>query len=546
MNAAQQLAQALEQHGVQYIFGLPGDENLTFLEAVRASKVEFILTRHEQAAGFMAAAYGRLTGTPGVAMTTLGAGSTNLTTAMAHGLLSGAPMIAITGQKAVRDNHQGQYQLLDVGGVMAPISKWSHRIEGGSSVPAVIQEAFRVATAPKRRPVHLELPVDVALDAAEHELLPVREPDIVIAPDAAIAAAAGVVRGATKPLIVVGSYANRADASEALRALSDGLGIPFTPTMLGKGVLDEGSDLYLGTTTMAGADFVGRAVKSADLVITVGHDVMESPPFVMTPGDGRTVLHINDTPARADTIYFPQQQLVGDIATNLRCLTVALEGTPLFDANAFSDAAAAQRASVARDAADTSFPLKPQYAASQIRQHLGRDDIVVLDNGFHKMWMTRHYPTHAPLTNLGDGTLGSMGMALPYAMVASKLHPDRKVVAVIGDGGMMMSSQELETAVRMGLNLTVVVFNDNTLAMIKAKQLRDGIEPYGVDFKNPDFAMLAQSFGATGHRPQRATDFPAQLEDATTRGGVHLIDLAVDFKENMALMKELMMAGMPA
>ena len=265
---------------------------------------------------------------------------------------------------------------------------------------------------------------------------------------------------------------------------------------------------------------------------------------MMMPGDDRIVLHVNYTAAHADTVYFPQHQLVGDIASNLERLGVALAGAPAFDASAFSENATQQQESVDRHASDTGFPVKPQYAAAQIRQHLGPDDIVVLDNGIHKMWMTRNYPAYAPLTNLGDGTLGSMGMALPYAMVASKLNPDRKVVAVIGDGGMLMSSHELETAVRMGLDLTVVVFNDEALAMIKAKQMREGFSPHGVEFNNPDFAMLAQSYGATGHRLHGAIDLGAALAESTTSGGVHVIDVPIDFEQNIGLMQEMMMAGM--
>ncbi len=544
MNASEQIVEALEQHGVKYVFGIPGEENLPFMEALRTSSVEFVLTRHEQAAGFMAAAYGKLTGTPGVCMATLGAGATNLTTPLAHALLGGAPMIAITGQKPIRDNLQGRYQILNVTGMMTPITKWSHTIESGSSVPSVIQESFRLSREHRQGPVHLELPLDVSEDEASHPLLPVQEPETPVASDTSISGAAEIVRTAQRPVLLIGTHANRTDVSAALRSLSGATGIPFVSTMLGKGVIDERSPLYLGTATRPGMDYVGGVLGSADVILAVGHDVMESPPFVMQPGQDRTVIHINYMGAIADTIYFPQHQVTGDIAENVRRLTSELEGGTKVDVTPFKEIAAKYAESVPRHASDTGFPLKPQYIAAQIRDHLAPGDIVTLDNGIHKMWMTRNYPTHEPLTNLGDGTLGSMGMALPYAMTASLLNPERKIVAVIGDGGFEMSSQELETAVRLGLNLTVVIFNDHSLGMIKAKQMRDGVEPYGVDFSNPDFVKLADSYGATGHRPLTALDFGSMLATATKSGGVHVIDAPINFGENIRLMQEMAMVGM--
>lgn len=544
MNASEQIVEALEKHGVKYVFGIPGEENLPFMEALRKSNVKFVLTRHEQAAGFMAAAYGKLTGIPGVCMSTLGAGASNLTTPLAHALLGGAPMIAITGQKPIRDNLQGRYQILDVTGMMAPITKWSHTIESGSSVPSVIQESFRLSREHRQGPVHLELPLDVSEDETTHPLLPVQEPETPVASEASISTAAEIIRGAKRPVLLIGTHANRTDVSVALRSLSDTTGLPFVSTMLGKGVIDERSPGYLGTATRPGMDYVGGVLDSADVLIVVGHDVMESPPFVMQPGQDRKVIHINYVGAIADTIYFPQHQVTGDIAQNIDRLTSELDDGTKVDVAPFEEMTAKFSESVSRHASDTGFPLKPQYIAAQIREHLAAEDIVALDNGIHKMWLTRNYPTYEPLTNLGDGTLGSMGMALPYAMVASLLNPDRNVVAVIGDGGFMMSSQELETAVRLGLNLTVVIFNDNTLAMIKAKQMRDGLEPHGVDFENPDFVKLADSYGATGHRPLTALDFGSMLAEATGAGGVHVIDAPIDFGENLQLMQEMAMVGM--
>ncbi len=544
MNASEQIVQALEQHGVEYVFGIPGEENLPFMEALRTSKVKFVLTRHEQAAGFMAAAYGKLTGIPGVCMSTLGAGATNLTTPLAHALLGGAPMIAITGQKPIRDNMQGRYQILNVTGMMKPITKWSHTIESGSSVPSVMQESFRLSREHRQGPIHLELPLDVSEDPTTHPLLPMQEPDATVASAETVAKAAEIVRGAKRPVLLIGTHTNRTDVSIALRNLVAATGIPFVSTMLGKGVVDERSPQYMGTATRPGMDYVGGVLGSADVIVAAGHDVMESPPFIMQPDQNRTVIHVNYVGAVADTIYFPQHQVTGDIAANVQALTNEIGGEARAVAKPHADLAQKFSESVSRHGSDTGFPLKPQFIAAQIREHLGPDDIVTLDNGIHKMWLTRNYPTYEPLTNLGDGTLGSMGMSLPYAITASLLNPSRNVVAVIGDGGFMMSSQELETAVRLGINLTVVVFNDGTLGMIKAKQMRDELVPYGVDFNNPDLVKLADSYGATGHRPLTALDFGSMLANATSAGGVHLIDAPIDFGENIRLMQEMAMVGM--
>lgn len=541
MNAADLLVRALANEGVEYVFGIPGDENLHFMEALRKQeKIRFVLTRHEQAAGFMAAAYGRLTGKLAVAMSTLGAGATNLTTAVAHAHLAAMPMMIVTGQKSVRDNRQGRYQLVDVVDVMRPITKYAASVPSGQMLPAMVREAMMRALEGRQGPVHLELPDDVMLDEQLGPMVPCRHGDTPVPSAGSIAQAAQLLRKAQRPLIMVGggTRANRPEVSRALRAFVAKTGIPFVATMMGKGVAEERGPLYLGTSIMP-ADYSGCAVQAADLILNVGHDVMEKPSFVMKPGGEQTVIHLNPFPAHGDTVYFPQHQVVGDMAAGLDALTAAVESSPQWDLEPLLAAGRAMQTSVARGADDASAPAKPQYVVATLRAFMGDEDILSLDNGVHMMWMTRNYPAYQPNTTLIDHALGSMGISLPAAIAAKLVHPERKVVVVTGDGGFMMNSQELETAVRLGLDLVVVVFDDNGLGMIRMKQGADGYPRFGVDFGNPDLTLYARSFGAQGHRLDDPATLPALLERAAAEGGVHVIDVPIDVSQNKALFAEM-------
>ena len=456
MNAAEQLVSALAAEGVEYIFGIPGDENLHFMEAVRKDgRIRFILTRHEQAAGFMAAAYGRLTGKLAVAMSTLGAGATNLTTAVAHAQLAAMPMLAFTGQKALRDNKQGQYQLVEVVEVMRPITKFAAKVPSGPMLASLVRQAMMSALEGRQGPAHLELPDDVMLDEELGAQVPCRHGDTPVPSPASIEQAAKRAPArARHPLVMVGggARANRPAVTAGLRTLLSKTQLPFVATMMGKGVAEERGPQYVGTSIMPG-DYSHCAVQAADVILNVGHDVMEKPTFRMDPGGGKTVIHLNPFAARGDPVYFPQIQVIGDMGAALTSLASALEPSPGWDLAPLHAAGKAMAASIARGADDASAPTKPQYLVRVLREFMADTDIVSLDNGIHMMWLTRNYPAFAPNTMLIDHALGSMGISLPAAIAAKLVYPDRRVVVVTGDGGFMMNSQELETAVRLGLDL---------------------------------------------------------------------------------------------
>lgn len=540
-NTSEQLVAALAAEGVEYVFGIPGDENLHFMEALRKDgRIQFVLFRHEQAAGFAAAAYGRLTGKLAVAMSTLGAGATNLTTPVAHAYLAAMPMLVLTGQKAVRDNRMGQYQLVDVVDVMRPITKFAAKVPSGPMAASLLRQAMMSALDGRQGPAHLELPDDVARDTELGPMVPCEHGDIPVATGASIARAAELIREARRPLIMVGggTRANRPEVASAVRRLIDRTQIPFVATMMGKGVADESSPLYLGCSIMPG-DYPNCAVQAADVILNIGHDVMEKPTFFMRPGDGRAVIHVNPFAARGDNAYFPQAQVVGDMADALGRLAEHLALNPAWDHDGFLRVGQAMRDSVDRAAADTSFPARQGHLIACLRDFMADDDILSLDNGVHMMWATRNFHARKPNTMLIDHALGSMGISLPAAIAAKLVHPERKVVVVTGDGGFAMNSQEVETAVRLGLDLIIVVFNDNALGMIAMKQKADGYANFGVGFHNPDFVAFARSYGAVGHRLDEPARFRGLLDEAAAAGGVHIIDAPVDPMQNMALMKEM-------
>jgi len=337
-----------------------------------------------------------------------------------------------------------------------------------------------------------------------------------------------------------GARANRPDVAAAAQALVDRTQIPFVSTMMGKGVVNEDSPLYLGCTIMPG-DYPNCAIQSADVILNIGHDTMEKPTFFMAPDDGRKVIHLNPFSAQGDNAYFPQIQVVGDMADALLHLKSHLAPNPAWDHQGFLKVGAAMQASIARASQDTSFPAKQGHLIATLRDFMDDTDILSLDNGIHMMWATRNFNARGPNTMLIDHALGSMGISLPAAISAKLVHPDRKAVVVTGDGGFAMNSQEIETAVRLGLDLIVVIFNDNSLGMIAMKQMAEGYEMFGVGFNNPDFVQLAQSYGATGHRLEDPSQFRAVLDQAAAAGGVHIIDAPVDPMQNMALMKEMKM-----
>ncbi len=532
MKASDLFVKALEAEGVERIFGVPGEENLDLVESLRESSIELIVTRHEQAAGFMAATWGRLTGKAGVALSTLGPGATNLVTAAAYAQLGAMPMLMITGQKPIKSHKQGLFQLVDVVDMMHPLTKSTQQIVSAQTIPARIRDAFRQAEEERPGAAHLELPEDIARDDVDDPLLlPTAYARRPSADEAALVQAAEAISRSQHPILMIGAGANRQRTAQALRDFVDKLHIPFFTTQMGKGVVDEEHPLWLGNAALSDGDFVHRAIDAADTIINVGHDVVEKPPFFMRKGR-RTVIHINFSSAEVDAVYFPQIEVVGDIAHTVERLTSALDHQKHWNFAFFDIVRKAFRVQLDEHEDDDRFPLHPVRIVADVRKVMPDDGILCLDNGMYKIWFARYFRARKSNTILLDNALASMGAGMPSAMGAKMVHPERRVLAICGDGGFMMNAQELETAVRLKLDLVVLIVRDNAFGMIRWKQGEMGFADNSMEFGNPDFVKFAEAHGATGHRPEKADDFAPTLERAFSAGGVHLIDLAIDYSVN--------------
>ncbi len=537
MKASDLFVRALEAEGVKYVFGIPGEENLDLLESLRTSTIKLVLTRHEQGAGFMAATWGRLTGEAGVCLSTLGPGATNFVTPAAYAQLGAMPMLMITGQKPVKASKQGHFQIVDIVDMMKPLTKYTRQIVSADNIPARVREAFRRATEERPGAVHIELPEDIAHEQSDVPVLKASHARRPVADDKAIGYAVEAITNARRPLLMIGAGANRKTTSKMLTEFVDKLGIPFFTTQMGKGVVDEHHPLWLGNAALSDGDFVHRAIEHADCIINCGHDVIEKPPFFMRRGL-RTVIHLNFFSAEVDTVYFPQIEVVGDMANAIWRLKQRLEPQPHWDFSYFDTVRKALHAHLARRVDDERFPIHPVRMVAIIREVVERSGIVCLDNGMYKLWFARYYRCHEPNTMLLDNALATMGAGLPSAMAAKMVHPNRKVVAVCGDGGFMMNSQEMETAVRLGLNIAVIVLRDNAYGMIKWKQAGMGFANFGMDMGNPDFVKLAEAYGARGWRPNSTAEFRTMLAHALEEPGVDLIELAIDYSDNHAVLNK--------
>lgn len=535
IKASDLLIQALENEGVEYLFAVPGEENLDILDSLRNSKIRLILTRHEQGAAFMAATYGRLTGKTGVCMATLGPGATNFATPAAYAFLGAFPMLMITGQKPIKKSKQGQFQIIDVVQLFKPICKMAKQIVNGNSIPALIREAFRIAEEERPGPVLLELPEDIAAEACDAHIIAPHPRYYAEASDPVIEHATRVISLAKKPLVLVGAGANRKDARAAISKLIHTIQIPFFTTQMGKGVVDESSPLFLGTAALSDDDYLHQYIHQADVIINIGHDVVEKPPFFMEE-HGQKVIHINYKAAQVDRVYFPQIEVIGDLALSLDKLEKRLEGKVTFDLTEFKAARTRVIDKIHQGFDDARFPIYPQRLVADVRSVMGDHDIIALDNGVYKIWFARNYNAHQPNTILLDNALATMGAGLPSAMAAALIHPELRVMAICGDGGFMMNSQELETAVRLKLNLVVAVLNDGSYGMIRWKQGGAGFADWGLEFNNPDFVAYANSYGAHGHRVSAAANLKTTLENAFKSGGVHLVDIPIDYSENKRIL----------
>ncbi len=531
MKASDLFVKALEEEGVEYIFGIPGEENLDLLNSLKDSSIKLILTRHEQAAGFMAATYGRLTGKSGVALSTLGPGATNLVTAAAYSQLAAMPMVMITGQKPVKHSKQGKFQILDVVDMMRPLTKYTHSIVSGNNIPSSIREAFRISQEERPGAAHLELPEDVAGEEAESQLLPCSRARRPVAEGKAIKQAVEMIEKAKNPLLLIGAGSNRKMPARMLRAFVDKTQMPFISTQMGKGVLDERDPLFLGNAALSANDFLHRAIAKADLIINVGHDDIEKPPFFMEQ-DSFQVIHINFLTAEVDPVYFPQLEVIGDIANSIWQINERIMPQGSWDFSYSLKVKKAVDAHLLEGADDPRFPMLPQRFVADVREAMPSNGIIALDNGVYKIWFARNYKAHEANTVLLDNALATMGAGLPSAMGAHMVFPKRKVMAICGDGGFMMNAQELETAVRLKMNLICLILRDNSYGMIRWKQANLGFEDFGLEYGNPDFVKFAECHGANGYRVEKTEDFVPLLKKCNDTPGVHIVELPVDYSEN--------------
>ncbi|MGX1105204.1 MULTISPECIES: acetolactate synthase large subunit [Bradyrhizobium] len=525
------LVAALENEGVERVFGVPGEENLDVVESLRKSSIKLIVTRHEQAAAFMAATYGRLTGKPGVCMTTLGPGALNLTTGAAYALLGAMPMVMLTGQKGILSSRQAKFQIVDIVNTFRPLTKLSLQIVSGATIPTLVRDAFRIATQERPGPVLLELPEDIAgEETTPVEMIPPHPIEIPIAHAAALDRAADMILKAQRPLIMLGAAASRPRSTAGIGDFVRRTKIPFFTTQMGKGTVSGGTNQYMGTAALSERDYVHEAIDRADLIIAIGHDTVEKPPFIMGP-KGPQVIHVSYMPATVEQVYFPQCEVIGDVGPSLELLADRVEGK-LPHASALLSLRRSILAKITDRATEGRWPPTPQRIVHDVRQVIPEDGIVALDNGMYKIWFARNYRTLLANSLLLDNALATMGAGLPSAMMAAMLYPNNRVLAVCGDGGFMMNSQELETAVRLKLNLVILILEDSAYGMIRWKQAVDHFPDFGLTFGNPDFVKYAESYGAKGSRIASTDAIVPTLERAFSGGGVHLVVVPIDYTEN--------------
>jgi acetolactate synthase I/II/III large subunit len=461
----------------------------------------------------------------------LGPGATNFVTAAAYAQLGGMPMMMITGQKPIKKSKQGRFQILDVVSMMGPITKYTHQLASADNIPSRIREAFRLAEEEKPGATHLEFPEDVADEQTDSTPLPrsmVRRP---VPETKAIRAAVKRIESAKSPLLVIGAGANRTLTGRMLLQFIEKTGIPFVSTQLGKGVVDELNPKFAGCAALSAGDFCHRAIEAADVIINVGHDVIEKPPFFMKRG-GAEVIHVSSRTAEVDPVYFPQIEVIGDIANAIWQMKEDIVPQGTWDFSVMRKARAAEVAHTTSIDTDQRCPIYPPYLVKMVREVMPANGIIALDNGVYKIWFARNYAARVSNTVLLDNALATMGAGLPSALASAMVYPERKVMAICGDGGFMMNSQEMETAVRLKLNVTAVILNDSSYGMIRWKQANMGFKDWGLTYGNPDFVKYAESYGAHGHRVTSAEGLGPLLKKCLDTPGVHLVDCPVDYSDN--------------
>lgn len=529
MRASELFVLQLKEEGVRYVFGLPGEENLHLLEALRKTDIEVVIVRHEQAAAFMAATYGRLTGRAGVCLSTLGPGATNLLTGIAHGQLIGAPMVAITAQKPRRENWQAKFQAVDVVGLMKPITKKSVSIADPNTIPTVLRDAFKTAEAERPGATHVELPEDVAVDNAEAAVQKRGEARRPSPDHRAIKSAVSLIEKARNPLIIVSSGANRKLITKHLMEFVNRTGLYVVHTQMGKGVLPDDSEYSLFATGIHRHDYVNCGIDQADLVITIGYNIVEYPPYIWNRALDKVILNIDFVESEPDIYFNPAVEVIGDVSHSLRRIAEAISAKRAFPVFARTRSLIQQKI---QEPLEARYPLLPQEIVRSVRDVLSRDDMVVLDNGIYKLWFSRLYKTFSPNTFLLDNALATMGAGLPTGIAAKMLYPERRVLVVTGDGGFMMNSQEIETAMRYRVPVVVLILNDNGYGFVKWKQRNLNFEEFGMTLTNPDFVRYAESFGARGMKVQPGDDLRRVLEKAFSLETFAVIECPVDYSVN--------------
>jgi acetolactate synthase-1/2/3 large subunit len=536
MKAAELFVKCLENEGVEYIFGIPGEENIDIMDALLESRIRFVTARHEQGAAFMADVYGRLTGRAGVCMATLGPGATNLITGFADANMDRAPIVAIAGQGATTRLHKESHQILNLVNLFAPISKYTTQILAPEIVPEVVRKAFKVAQTEKPGGAFIDFPENIAEAAVDGAPIKVQKAYTSVAPDFKLEQAARVISEARAPVVLAGNGVIRQGAADEVLRFAEVLRIPVANTFMAKGVVPFSSEFSLGTIGLKARDLPWYAFDKADVVICVGYDMVEYHPEMWNPGKDKTVIHIDALPAEVDAHYIVAVGVLGDISSSLRALALRARPQKTMPFKAVRQAIIAERAGFANDAG---FPVKPQRIVWDLREVLRPEDIAISDVGAHKMWMARMYRAERPNTCIISNGFASMGIAVPGAIAAKLAYPDRKVVAVTGDAGFMMNSQEIETALRMGTPFVILIWNDSEYGLITWHQLRHFGRPSHVTFKNPDFVKYAESFGAKGYRVERTEDLIPTLERALEDKVVAIIDCPVDYSQNMLLTQQL-------
>jgi acetolactate synthase-1/2/3 large subunit len=552
--AAGLLVECLEAEGCDWVFSVPGEETLDILDALsRSERIRHVTTRHEQGAAFMADVHGRLTGRAAVAMGTLGPGATNLVTGIADAYLDRAPMVAITGQASSAKLHKEAHQVVDIVRMFEPVTKWNTRVERVDAIPEIVRKAFRVATLEKPGPTHIELPENLAAMAPESADVRPLVPGHTYFPeptDEAIEHAARLLIESERPIVLAGNGVLRRGAAPEMRAFARGLHVPVAATFMGKGAIDDRSHLSLMAVGLQARDHVMSGFDRADLVVSVGYDLVEYAPSGWNPDGRKRVIHIDTQPSEVDAAYRPEIELVGDIDGTLRRLLDAVlpRGVGGRDAGerhaakeilVHADLRTALLQELGAYEADDGWPIKPQRAIADLRRALGAEDIVVSDVGAHKVWVARLYQAYEPNTVIISNGFAAMGISLPGAIAAKLVHPERRVVALCGDGGFLMNSQELETAKRIGANVTVVIWRDDGYGLIDWKQRNEFGQPFGVRFSNPDFVDYARSFGIAGFRPTSTADLYPTLMRALEVDGPSLVEVPIDYRENLRLTEHL-------